>query len=116
MISRDRIDFDYTPLDPDFPKTEIHTYLGDARKLGQIKDETIDLIATHPPYANIISYSNKKNRVLGDLSFAHSLLGYLDGIEEIAKESYRVLKPGRFCAILIGDIRKHRHHVPVSFT
>jgi hypothetical protein len=73
------------------------------------------LIATHPPYANIISYSNKRNRVTGDLSFAHSLIDYLGGISEIAKESYRVLRPGRFCAILIGDTRKHRHQVPISF-
>lgn len=48
-------------------------------------------------------------------SFAHSLIGYLEGRKEIAKESYRVLKPGRFCAILIGDTKKHRHHVPISF-
>jgi SAM-dependent methyltransferase len=115
MITRDRIGFEYKPLDSDFPSVAIQTYVGDARKLDLIKDETIDLVATHPPYANIISYSSKNNRVPGDLSFAHSLIGYLEGMKEIAKESYRVLKPGRFCAILIGDTRRHRHHVPISF-
>ena len=34
---------------------------------------------------------------------------------QIAVESYRVLRPGRYCAILVGDIRKHRHHVPIAF-
>ncbi len=63
----------------------------------------------------MISYSSRKNRVPGDLSFAHSLVGYLEGMKEIAKESYRVLKPGRFCAILVGDTRKHRHHIPIAF-
>lgn len=115
MITRDRIDFEYKPLDQDFPVVAIQTYVGDARKLDLIGDETIDLIATHPPYANIISYSSKKNRFLGDLSCIHSLVSYIEEMNEIAKESYRVLKPGRFCAILIGDTRKHRHHVPISF-
>ena len=80
-----------------------------------LQDETIDLIATHPPYANIISYSSKKNRVPGDLSFGLCMTEYLEGMEEIARESYRVLKPERFCALLVGDTRKHRHHVPVAF-
>lgn len=115
VITRDRINFDYKPLDSGFPSISSRTYVGDATKLDLIVDETIDLVATHPPYANIISYSSKKNRVLGDLSFAHSLIGYMEGMKEIAKESYRVLRPGRFCAILIGDTRKHRHHVPIAF-
>jgi DNA modification methylase len=115
MVTMDRVNFEYRPLDLNFPSVATRIYIGDARKLDLIEDETVDLIATHPPYANIISYSNKKNRVRGDLSFAHSLQGYLDGIKEIAGESYRVLKPGRFCAVLIGDTRKHRHHVPISF-
>ena len=115
MVTRDRIGFEYKPLDSNFPSVSVQTYIGDARELDLIADETVDLVATHPPYANIISYSSKKKQVPGDLSFAHSLIGYVEGMKEIAKESYRVLRPGRFCAVLIGDTRKHRHHVPISF-
>jgi len=115
MLTQDRLNFEYNPLDPDFPKVSAKTYVGDARNLNLIKDETIDLIATHPPYANIIAYSNRKNQVSGDLSFARTLTGYLEGMKEIAKESYRVLRPGRFCAILVGDTRRHRHHIPIAF-
>jgi len=115
MITRERLDFDYNPLDEGFPKTLIRTFVGNARNLDLIDEEEIDLIATHPPYANIISYSSRKNRVLGDLSFARSLEGYLEGMREIAEESFRVLKPGRFCCILVGDTRRHRHHVPIAF-
>lgn len=115
MLTRDRLDFEYNPLDPNFPKVSAKTYTGDARNLNLIEDNTIDLIATHPPYANIIAYSNSKNNVLGDLSLARTLKGYLEGIKEVAKESYRVLRPGRHCAILVGDTRKHRHHVPIAF-
>ena len=115
MITKDRTNFVYQPFRSNFPLSKIRTYVGDARALDLISNDSIDLIATHPPYANIISYSSKNNRVLGDLSFAHTFRGYMNGMQEIAKDSFRVLKPGRFCAILIGDSRKHRHHVPISF-
>lgn len=115
MVTRDRVDFEYMPLVGDFPSVGTRTYLGDARELDLIAGGSIDLVATHPPYANIISYSSKENRVPKDLSFSHTLVGYLNGMKDIAKESYRVLRPGRFCAILIGDTRRHRHHVPISF-
>jgi hypothetical protein len=35
-------------------------------------------------------------------------------IEKIAQEMFRVLKPDKHCAILIGDTRKGRHYVPLS--
>lgn len=115
MLTRDRLNFEYNPLDEEFPKAWNKTYVGDARHIDLVENGSVDLIATHPPYANIIAYSNRKNHVLGDLSFAHTLLGYLEGMKAIAEESFRVLRPGRFCAILIGDTRKHRHHVPIAF-
>jgi DNA modification methylase len=116
MLTRDRLRFDYKPLFSELPEVSIRTYVGDARNLDKIEDNSVDLIATHPPYANIISYSSRKRKKqTGDLSLERSLEGYLDGMSKIAKESYRVLKPGRFCAILVGDTRKHRHHVPIAF-
>jgi len=33
----------------------------------------------------------------------------------VANESYRVLKPGKKCAILIRDTRKRKHIVPLGF-
>jgi SAM-dependent methyltransferase len=39
---------------------------GDARSLSNIKDNSIDLICAHPPYANIIQYTDNKK---DDLSF-----------------------------------------------
>ncbi len=114
MLTRDRLNFVYTPLDPDYPRVTIKTYVGDARNLDLVEDESIHLIATHPSYVNIIPYSKEK-KIEGDLSSVHSIDEYIDGMREIAEECYRVLRPGRFCAILVGDIRRHRHHVPIAF-
>jgi hypothetical protein len=33
----------------------------------------------------------------------------------VAEEAFRVLKPGKICAILIGDTRKHKHYVLIAF-
>ncbi|RMF31111.1 MAG: methyltransferase domain-containing protein [Candidatus Nitrosothermus koennekii] len=105
MVAQDRLNFDYK-LEP-----RIETYHGDARKLDKIEDNSIDLIATHPPYAGIIAYSNKENKA--DLS-SLSIKEYLTQMYNVARECYRVLKPGKHCAILIGDTRKHKHYIPIT--
>jgi len=112
MVARDRLNFYYRPLDAEYVEPEIHTFWGDARNLDKIEDGSIDLIATHPPYANIILYT-KKNRSDGDISRLPFKV-YLNEMRRVAEESFRVLKPDKVCAILIGDTRKHRHYVPIS--
>lgn len=111
MIARNRLDFSYNPL-TDYKEPIIKTYWGDARNLDKIEDESIDLIATHPPYANIISYSKRK--YTDDISQI-PLDEYLIAMKKIAEESFRVLKRGKVCAILIGDTRKHKHYIPISY-
>lgn len=112
IVTHDRLNFQYRPLTGEYTEPEIRVYLGDARNLDKIPDDSIDLVATHPPYAHIVLYS--KSRVEGDLS-ALSFEDYLREMGVVAKEAYRVLKPGKYCAILIGDTRKHKHYVPISF-
>jgi DNA modification methylase len=113
MLTRDRLDFRLTTLDLDTNNTTQKTYVGDARNLDLIMDESIDLIATHPPYANIIPYS--KNRIEGDISTVHDIDEFIVEMETVAKECYRVHKPNTYCAILIGDTRRHKHYVPIAF-
>lgn len=83
----------------------------DARNLSFLKDNSIDLICSHPPYANITHYTNKKDK---DLSF-YDINEFLIEMEKVAKESFRVLKPGKKCAILIGDLRRQKNVVPLGF-
>ncbi len=40
---------------------------------------------------------------------------FLREMEKVARESFRVLKPGKHWAILIGDTRKKRHVIPLGF-
>ncbi|MEW5947168.1 MAG: DNA methyltransferase [bacterium] len=85
--------------------------VGDARYLEFLKNNSIDMICSHPPYANIINYTNSKN---GDLSF-YGIDEFLAEMSKVAEESFRILKPGRQCAILIGDTRKKKHIIPLGF-
>ena len=85
--------------------------VGDARNLSSLPDNSMDLICAHPPYANIIHYTDSKE---GDLSFC-DIGEFLDEMAKVAKESLRVLKPGRQCAILIGDMRRKKHVIPLGF-
>ena len=92
-------------------KSKIFTKNGDATNLYFIKDSSIDFICTHPPYSNIIKYSDG---IEGDIS----LLGmddFLQEMQKVAEESFRVLKKGKICAVMIGDIRRYGKVVPLGF-
>jgi len=110
MVAWNRTDFAY--VGDGQRETTQRLFVGDARRLDLIDDATVDLVATHPPYANIIPYSHETTE--GDLSRVHSIGEFVEGMHQVAAESHRVLKPGAHCGILIGDTHKHRHFVPIS--
>lgn len=85
--------------------------VGDVRNLVGIENESIDLILTHPPYLNAIPYSRD---IVGDLSRITSVEEFCQELEKGIREFYRVLKENAYCAILIGDLRKSQHFVPLS--
>ena len=90
--------------------SKIDIFQGDARKLC-IENESIDLICTHPPYADIIHYSED---IDGDLSLL-KIKPFLMEIGKVAEECLRVLKQGKYCAILMGDTRKKGMVQPLAF-
>ena len=60
---REKTDFDYEPA-----KGKVYIKKGDARNLDFVPDESIDLICTHPPYADIITkYSDGLKNDLSQL-------------------------------------------------
>ncbi|MGB9599658.1 MAG: TRM11 family SAM-dependent methyltransferase [Myxococcota bacterium] len=81
--------------------------VGDARDLSFLQDNSVDLICAHPPYANIIHYTDY-------LSFL-DIEDFLKEMTRVVKESFRVLKHGKQCAILIGDTRRKKHVIPLGF-
>jgi len=83
----------------------------DARNLDFIKDNSIDVICTHPPYADVIRYSEN---IASDISLL-DYESFLDAMEQVASEAFRVLKKGKYCAFVIGDIRRKGSVRPLGF-
>jgi DNA modification methylase len=102
---KEKVAFDY----PNDAKVCIRK--GNACALDFIPNESVDFICTHPPYADIIHYSED---LQGDLSLLN-IKDFLEAMKPVAAESFRVLKPGKFCAILMGDTRKKGYVVPLGF-
>ncbi|MCC8139361.1 MAG: class I SAM-dependent methyltransferase [Lachnospiraceae bacterium] len=90
--------------------SKIFTKQGNARQLSFIKDQSIDLICTHPPYADIIHYSQDIPEDISHLAYED----FLQSMEDVARESYRVLKEGGICAFMIGDIRRKGYVLPLG--
>lgn len=100
----------------DFPvknKSWHKLYLWDARDLKKMPKESADLIIIHPPYADIIKYSEGKLK--NDLSNIHDIDAFCDEMEKVAGELYRTLKPGKYCAVLMGDTRRNKMYQPLAF-
>ena len=115
-LAKENVNFNIESQQLAFEKNHVQIYepkllVGDARDLSSLKDNSVDLICAHPPYANIIHYTDSKE---GDLSF-FDINEFLKEMVKVAKESFRVLKSGRQCAILIGDTRRKKHIIPLGF-
>jgi len=108
-LARKNINFKVEPQK--FRVYEPKFIVGDARNLSFIESGSVDLICAHPPYANIIHYTDSKKN---DLSF-FDINDFLKEMSKVARESFRVLKPGKQCAILIGDTRRKKHVIPLGF-
>lgn len=121
LLNRNCIGVDVNPeaiklckkaVDFKMPKVgKISIIKGNAQNLNKIKDKSIDLICTHPPYADIIRYSDG---IKNDLSLL-KVKDFIEAMKPVASESYRVLKDGKYCAILIGDTRNKGRVIPLGF-
>lgn len=104
-ISKKNLEFPYNT------GSKIFIRKGNAIDLHFISNDSVDFICTHPPYANIIRYSAG---IDGDISLLE-VDEFVEEMQKVAKESYRILKTGKICAIMIGDVRKHGRVVPLGF-
>lgn len=107
-LTKNAIDFEYEKSG----KIEIFLYSA-TKENKNLADESVDFVLMHPPYANIIKYSEWQ--IEWDLSNIHDLEKFCDEIEKVAKESFRVLKRWKFCAVLMWDTRRNKMYQPLAF-
>lgn len=83
---------------------------GDAeKKLKHFGENEFDFILAHPPYWDLIEFSG----IEGDLS-GIPLQEYLRKMDKIIELFFRILKPNKFCVIVVGD-RRRSGIVPIGF-
>lgn len=76
---------------------------GDSRNLGFIKDDSIGLIVTSPPYWDKAAYGTGK-RNLGNIS---GYIRFLEEIRPVFGECFRVLQPGRKFCLVTANVNQH---------
>jgi SAM-dependent methyltransferase len=79
--------------------------------LQAMRSDLAHLLILHPPYADIIKFSDRPN----DLSNAPTTAAFLDSFEAVARHGYELLAPGRFAALVIGDKYAEGELVPLGF-
>ncbi|MFA6146428.1 MAG: DNA methyltransferase [Patescibacteria group bacterium] len=75
------------------------------------KKKNIHLAILHPPYADIIKFSDLKD----DLSNAKSLKEFLGKFSAVLKNTIEILEKGRYLAIVIGDKYTQGKWIPLGF-
>jgi hypothetical protein len=80
-------------------------------ELKSLKINSFQFMIMHPPYWDIIKFSNKKD----DLSNADSVESFLKMFEAVAENTYGVLDKKRYCAVVIGDKYESGEWIPLGF-
>lgn len=73
--------------------------------------ETVQLVLMHPPYFDIIKFSDDPH----DLSNAASLDAFLESMSQLAAQVQPVLERGRYLALVIGDKYVKGEWIPLGF-
>jgi hypothetical protein len=81
------------------------------RTLTSMGAEHTQLLVLHPPYHDIIRFSDEP----GDLSNAPTLDAFLGLFETVAGHGFDLLEPGRFAVLVIGDKYTKGELIPLGF-
>ena len=80
-------------------------------RLEIMGEEKAQFLMLHPPYDDIIKFSDKKE----DLSNCESTEQFYDMFEKVAQNGYDLLEKGRFACLIIGDSYKNSEVQPLGF-
>lgn len=120
-LKQDLVDSVSTKFTPKQLVTDVNIICGDSTskdtmekvkaRLEIMGEEKAQFLILHPPYDDIIKFSNKKE----DLSNCSSTEEFYDLFEKVAKNGYDLLEKGRFAALIIGDSYKNSEVQPLGF-
>jgi 16S rRNA G966 N2-methylase RsmD len=108
-------------IPPEALDERIHILQGDStrpetvdrvrRTLDAMEADAVQLLVLHPPYYDILQFSEREE----DLSNAESLEDFLDRFELVARHGFDLLGAGRFAVLVIGDKYTKGELIPLGF-
>ena len=79
-------------------KTQHKIVNGDSRRMAELEDKSVDLVITSPPYWQLKDYGTENQ-----IGYNDSYEDYINNLNLVWKESYRVLNNGCRLCVNIGD-------------
>ncbi len=79
--------------------------------LGELKQESVQFAIMHPPYMDIVKFTDKKE----DLSQIKDLNTFVKTFNKAVGNTISFLDKNRYFAIVVGDIYKNREVIPLAF-
>ncbi|MDZ7363481.1 MAG: site-specific DNA-methyltransferase [candidate division KSB1 bacterium] len=79
-------------------KTHHRIILGDSRAMAEVKDSSVHLVITSPPYWQLKDYGHEDQ-----IGFNDTYEDYINNLNLVWNECYRVLYPGCRLCVNIGD-------------
>ncbi|NWG29335.1 MAG: DNA methyltransferase [Ignavibacteriaceae bacterium] len=80
-------------------------------ELNKLKIDSFQFVILHPPYWDIIKFSDRKD----DLSNAKSVESFLKMFGDVVNNIYPLLDKKRYCAVVIGDKYESGEWIPLGF-
>ena len=77
----------------------------------KISISNVDFLIAHPPYLNIIKFSDDKR----DLSNFSNVNSFIDKLLLSIENGIKFLANGKYFAIVCGDVYKNREVIPLAF-
>lgn len=105
-FNRKSIGYDVNP-----PENRPDIFRNNSQKIP-LENNFADMIFIHPPYWNL-AYYTKAEENLSDLSRAKSPDEFMEMLEQVFRECYRILKPDKFLCVLLGDLIREGKFVPL---
>lgn len=104
--------FRKAPWPPPFDTTFHRLRRGDARDLSWLPDGSVHLVVTSPPYWTLKEYAENDRQMGAIMDYGR----FLDELDKVWAECFRVLAPGGRVCCVIGDVcvprkKTGRHHV-----
>jgi DNA modification methylase len=95
--------------------------LADARRLGELLNETVGFCLTSPPYWNILNRKRtadrQETRHYGNLGEDLGLIGdyqeFLDTLTGVFRSVVKHLRPRGYCCVIVMDLRKRDCFFPL---